>query len=106
MRGCLLVYALLVIGCQEKQQPSFLGRSYQDCQNGDEQACKMLSALQQAQKVQQRKPIPPKPTPVQMDVKVMLEGVRRANSAPPKESPDTAPSNVPETDQPRTPDGP
>jgi hypothetical protein len=103
LREYVLLCALLVIGCQdEREQPSFLDRSYQDCQNGDEQACKMLSDLQQP--VEQHKPTPRKPTAVQMNVKAMIEGIERARSAPTsKKYQDTAPSIVPQTDQPTVP---
>ena len=103
--GCYgLLCTLFILGCQEKQQqPGFLERSYQDCQNGDVQACQMLSDLLRPQKVEKQKPTSRKPTQVQMNVKAMIGGIERARSTPIDEGPDVAPSSVPETDKPTVP---
>ena len=97
--GYALLCTLFILGCQDKQQqPDFLERSYQDCLNGDEQACKMLSDLQRPQKIEQHKPTPRKPTQVQMNVRAIFEGIERARSTPIEKGPDLAPSSIPETD--------
>jgi len=110
LHAYILACTVLITGCQDRPQPSFLSRSYQDCKDGDQQACQMLRNLQQPTEIEQKEPVVRRITPVQSDVAAMQEGVKRAKSSPSTKIPDIVPSSVPEsapdTHQPATQDGP
>ena len=76
--------ALLLASCQTAR-PDFTGRTLEDCEHGDYEACRMLSALEPAQPTAATpaRPAPPRRlTPVASDVEAMLKGIARARASP------------------------
>ena len=80
-RAAVLAAALLLAACQTAR-PDFTERSRQDCERGDQEACRMLEALTPPEPPQTphaaRKPPPPRPTRVQTDVQAIIKGMEQA----------------------------
>jgi len=75
---------LVLPGCHIAQ-PDFTDRSRQDCEHGDQEACRMLdalNALQPATPPPARSRPSPRPTPVQTDVQALMKGMAQARSSP------------------------
>ena len=92
----MLIAALMLAGCQA-QRPDFTERSRQDCAQGDQEACRMLEALNPPEPQKPQKPVkapPVHPSRVQTDVQAMMKGMEQAkvsartdhqeNTAPPE----------------------
>jgi hypothetical protein len=72
---------LMLPGCQPTR-PDFAERSLQDCEHGDQEACRMLVALNPP-KIAPVRPKPSgRPTQVQMDVQAIHKGIGQARSSP------------------------
>lgn len=79
-RAAVLAAILLLAGCQAAR-PDFTERSRQDCERGDQDACRMLEALTPPEPPRPQhaaKPPPPRPTRVQTDVQAIIRGMEQA----------------------------
>jgi hypothetical protein len=83
--GSVIAMVMLMLpGCQPTR-PDFSERSHQDCEHGDQEACRMLVALNPSKAGEPapvRPPPPRRPTPVQSDVQAIMKGMGQARSSP------------------------
>jgi hypothetical protein len=84
-RAVIILAVLVVAGCQaQPNRPSFLGRSLQDCVNGDQAACSMIDALVVGS---ERTAVAELSTPeqgqIEKDADAIVQGIKRARSAQP-----------------------
>jgi hypothetical protein len=83
-RLAVATLTLVLPGCQVAH-PDFTDRSRQDCEHGDQEACRMLDALnapQPATPSPARSKPSPRPTPLQIDVQTIMKGMAQARSSP------------------------
>lgn len=77
----MLAVALVLAACQPAR-PDFTERSRQDCAQGDQEACRMLEALDRQEKLKPRtaaaRPPATHPTRVQTDVQAIIQGMEQA----------------------------
>jgi hypothetical protein len=92
----IILVASMLAGCApQSPRPDFLVRSLQDCASGDQSACAMLSSLSSTPvtvsdtNVQQQRAR----TQQERDADAIMEGIRRARSAPAGQNLRMAPSS-------------
>ena len=95
-KALIILLVSMLAGCTPQQpRPDFLARSLEDCANGDQSACAMLGSLSSTPVTVSDSSVQPlrSRTQQERDAEAIMEGIRKARSAPAGQNLRMAPSS-------------